>query len=169
MQPLSFCIYLIFIYFFYIFISFYYFLSKYLSIILLYMSTYLSMSTYLHQHTYLSISTHLPAICQPPTTTTTNLNQHTDLPTYLYQHNYPHVYFPTHTNPCQPTYLYQSLNINIESPPTQELVLVLFMLDFLFGVCPVNSHHSATLNFFKYLKLSHYLSLSLSLSIYHCI
>ena len=53
-------------------------------------------------------------------------------------------------------------------PQCPQLLLLLFLLNFSFDQCLINSHHHATPNFFKYLKLSPYLSLYLSfyLSLY---
>ena len=134
---LSLCLFAILLFFqyFFSFIIFYHhiYLSFYFICIPTYlpMSTYVYLPTYLYQHTYLLMTTYLlPTYVNLPTPT--NLHQHTYLPISTHLPTY--VYLPTHTNPRQPTiiylpsYLYQSLNINIELPQTQEPVWVLLLL-----------------------------------------
>ena len=137
-QPLSLCIFITFL-------SFYYFLSPFLSIILLFMSINLPMSIYLP--TYLPTSTHLPIYINTPT----HLYQHpylsisTHLPTYLCL--LANTYQPMSTYHHLPTNLYQSLNINIELSQTQEPVSVLFN----FPMIPICISKQCLKNFVKYL------------------
>ena len=73
------------------------------------------------------MSTYLPTYVNPPTPT--NLHQHTYLPTYIKTPirliHLANTYQPMSTYHHLPTYLYQSLNINIELTQTQEPVSVL--------------------------------------------
>ena len=143
---LSLFVFLLFFQYFYFsfFLLFSIIISIYHSIIYVYIHSYvnLNMSIYLCLPNYLSISTHLPTYLPTddylPTyvslPTPTNLHQHTYLPNYINTPTYlcllTNTYQPMSTYHHRPTYLYQSLNINIESPQTQEPVLVLLSLIF---------------------------------------
>ena len=106
--PLSLYFYFFFLFILSITISIYHYIIHVYLPRPTYLPTYtnLCQPTYPYQHTYLPISTHLPRyLC---------------LLTNTYQ--------PMSSYHYLPTYLYQSLKINMKSPQTQEPVSVLFKM-----------------------------------------
>ena len=136
-------------------------------------STYLGLSTqaYLTRPTYLGLPTQaylprltylsLPISTYSPLTTYQQIPTYVNLPTPINLHQDTYLPISTHLPTCSltntyqpvsthhlPTYMYQSLSINIYLLQTREPVSVLLFLDFSFYICFINSHHRA--NILKY-------------------
>ena len=92
-------------------------ITIYLSFYYIFLPTCLCLPTYINILTYLW----QPSNINQPMSTYLPLPNYINTPIYLYQHTYlpisthlpTYVFLSTHTNPCEPTYLYQSLNINV--------------------------------------------------------